>query len=102
MNTADPRQPRRPADQRAAEPSDTADVDQDSAHVTEPGNDDPGRARRTTIDAKTLAAIREAAARLLADAPPLSAETRERLAALLSTTTYRHPRKARDGRRPTG
>jgi hypothetical protein len=46
-------------------------------------------ARRTTIDAKTQEAIRAAIARLMADAPPLSEQTRERLAALLSTTTYR-------------
>ena len=45
--------------------------------------------RRTTIDARTQEAIRAAIVRLVADAPPLSDETRERLAALLSTTTHR-------------
>ena len=45
--------------------------------------------RRTTIDARTQEAIQAAVDRLIADAPPLSDETRERLAALLSTTTYR-------------
>ena len=45
--------------------------------------------RRTTIDTHTQAAIQAAIERLVADAPPLSEQTRERLAALLSTTTYR-------------
>jgi hypothetical protein len=45
--------------------------------------------RRTTIDTTTQEAIQAAISRLVADAPPLSDETRERLAALLSTTTYR-------------
>lgn len=45
--------------------------------------------RRTTIDARTQAAIDAAIGRIVADAPPLSDDTRERLAALLSTTTYR-------------
>ncbi|GIE99496.1 hypothetical protein [Paractinoplanes rishiriensis] len=50
--------------------------------------------RRTDIDARTQQAIQAAVDRLIADAPPLSDETRERLAALLSTTTYR-PKTAR-------
>ena len=45
--------------------------------------------RRTTIDPATQEAIQAAIGRLVADAPPLSDETRERLAALLSTTTHR-------------
>lgn len=45
--------------------------------------------RRATIDTATRQAIDAAIGRLVADAPPLSEETRERLAALLSTTTYR-------------
>jgi hypothetical protein len=45
--------------------------------------------RRTTIDPATQEAIQAAIGRLVAEAPSLSDETRERLAALLSTTTHR-------------
>ena len=55
--------------------------------------------RRTSIDDKTREAIQAAAARLVADAPPLSQETRERLAALLSTTTYRPATRTTRARR---
>lgn len=56
--------------------------------------------RRTTIDAHTQAAIQAAIVRLVADAPPLTEQTRERLAALLSTTTYRPHTTTSTTRRP--
>jgi hypothetical protein len=56
-----------------------------------------GGDRRTTIDPKTQAAIQAAVDRLVAEAPPLTEEQRERLADLFSTSTYRR----RATRRPS-
>ncbi|GIE99500.1 hypothetical protein [Paractinoplanes rishiriensis] len=86
---------RRPVGDRAPSAPATADGDPATEPAPPAAPPRPSRRRRTTgdrrttIDTRTQEAIQAAVDRLVTDAPPLSDETRERLAALLSTTTHR-------------
>ncbi|NNJ63074.1 MAG: hypothetical protein HKP61_19490 [Dactylosporangium sp.] len=91
------RHDQRPSDDRTtAGPRETGPTDPSAAPPRRSRRRHAARNRATRIDPATEAAIRAAAAALVAIAPPLAETTRARLATLLSTSTTRF----RPGRRP--